>query len=224
MFSGPSAFLSFLHLGLSGIDRVTSLFKGGKGGFEVPGSFGFFQMLTDTEHKKSIEALVRGEKLVSPSAYYSLFWAQLDTLKCSECISVLHRAKQLKGKMSAIERVEAKNVERGKCLGKCCSRDKKMQWLTALASIVFDSTNFPDRQEQRRKFNNHWSIKGTSGGICFVCGGEARHRHHLIQIQHGGSNTQRNHVPLCKRCHSDVHSIASRQANLSPPLEELLSR
>lgn len=42
---------------------------------------------------------------------------------------------------------------------------------------------------------------------CFACLDDSRERvwHHVIQIQHGGSNLLRNRVALCAACHSDVH-------------------
>lgn len=30
-------------------------------------------------------------------------------------------------------------------------------------------------------------------------------RHHIIQLQHGGSNRQRNVVYLCGQCHAEIH-------------------
>jgi hypothetical protein len=42
---------------------------------------------------------------------------------------------------------------------------------------------------------------------CGCCGGRGRPLvwHHIIQIQHGGSNLLRNRVPLCDPCHMAVH-------------------
>jgi len=42
---------------------------------------------------------------------------------------------------------------------------------------------------------------------CFVCRRDGRsfHWHHVIQIQHGGSNLARNLVPLCEDCHAAIH-------------------
>ncbi|HXG71312.1 MAG TPA: HNH endonuclease signature motif containing protein [Gemmatimonadaceae bacterium] len=41
---------------------------------------------------------------------------------------------------------------------------------------------------------------------CFVCHGERnRAWHHVIQIQHGGSNYLRNRVSLCASCHAAIH-------------------
>lgn len=42
---------------------------------------------------------------------------------------------------------------------------------------------------------------------CFVCySGERRlYWHHIIQVQHGGSETPRNLVCICHRCHKLIH-------------------
>ena len=42
---------------------------------------------------------------------------------------------------------------------------------------------------------------------CFICGDDSRslHQHHVIQLQHGGSNTRRNIVNLCYRHHAALH-------------------
>lgn len=41
---------------------------------------------------------------------------------------------------------------------------------------------------------------------CFSCGGEGQlYRHHIIELQYGGSNTARNQVPLCFSCHQFLH-------------------
>lgn len=41
---------------------------------------------------------------------------------------------------------------------------------------------------------------------CFACRSESSlHWHHIIQIQHGGSNYLRNRVAICAACHADIH-------------------
>lgn len=51
----------------------------------------------------------------------------------------------------------------------------------------------------------------TSGGgvpeACFSCrsGDRKLYWHHVIQIQHGGSNKPRNRVAICYRCHAAIH-------------------
>ena len=41
---------------------------------------------------------------------------------------------------------------------------------------------------------------------CFACREKGHHRHHIIQLQHGGPNVPSNIVTLCRECHADVHS------------------
>jgi len=40
---------------------------------------------------------------------------------------------------------------------------------------------------------------------CFTCSGTVKHRHHIVQLQHGGINVPRNIVGLCERCHAEIH-------------------
>lgn len=42
---------------------------------------------------------------------------------------------------------------------------------------------------------------------CFACrtGDRRLYWHHIIAIQHGGSNDDHNQVAICLRCHADVH-------------------
>ena len=50
-----------------------------------------------------------------------------------------------------------------------------------------------------------WDCKG-----CYCCGQFSSVRHHVIPIQHGGSNLVSNLVPLCEPCHAKVHPHLSR--------------
>lgn len=62
---------------------------------------------------------------------------------------------------------------------------------------------------------DEWAVRQAMAGVkmtltadrCFACRTEERHIywHHIIQVQHGGSSTPRNLVPLCHRCHRLVH-------------------
>jgi hypothetical protein len=41
---------------------------------------------------------------------------------------------------------------------------------------------------------------------CFMCDNTGRlYFHHVVEIQHGGSNHGQNKVPLCFRCHQILH-------------------
>lgn len=41
---------------------------------------------------------------------------------------------------------------------------------------------------------------------CFVCNAVARLRwHHVILVKHGGSDSPRNLVAICRTCHASIH-------------------
>lgn len=44
---------------------------------------------------------------------------------------------------------------------------------------------------------------------CFCCGISRNSvrliRHHIVQVQNGGSNTKRNLVAICQHCHASIH-------------------
>lgn len=52
---------------------------------------------------------------------------------------------------------------------------------------------------------------------CFCCGGSSARLawHHVIQVQHGGSNSPGNLVALCVGCHGEVHPWLVPQPNAS---------
>lgn len=49
---------------------------------------------------------------------------------------------------------------------------------------------------------------------CFGCGqgGRALYAHHILEVQHGGSNQVRNKVPLCFQCHKFLHPWLTEEA------------
>lgn len=42
--------------------------------------------------------------------------------------------------------------------------------------------------------------------VCAVCGGIAECTHHVLPRSRGGKHTAANLLPLCHRCHQDVHN------------------
>lgn len=53
---------------------------------------------------------------------------------------------------------------------------------------------------------------------CFACHARSRqlHWHHIVQIQHGGSNYARNLVAICDCCHGEIHpwlKVARKQVS-----------
>lgn len=58
----------------------------------------------------------------------------------------------------------------------------------------------------RKKFNRQKTkARDLMDGLCIACGQLATQRHHIIQIQNGGDNRDENKVPLCFRCHAEIH-------------------
>ncbi len=143
----------------------------------------------------------------------TLFWYQFDDVKscehCQRAASTVvrdirgdreHRPKHI---------YLAHALRGGKCLGPCTSDDKKLELLAHMAAAVFSKPLFQQRRGKRSGFNKHKSLGMIKHSPeCFVCLEASVHRHHIIQIQHGGVNTWRNQVPLCEPCHRKVHSMA----------------
>jgi 5-methylcytosine-specific restriction endonuclease McrA len=62
------------------------------------------------------------------------------------------------------------------------------------------------------KANNVWGNEGarmtiSHDGSCWCCLSKDKrlYWHHVIQVQHGGSSTPWNLVPICHACHGRVH-------------------
>jgi 5-methylcytosine-specific restriction endonuclease McrA len=56
------------------------------------------------------------------------------------------------------------------------------------------------------------------GGTCWCCHQSSGDLvvHHIIQVQHGGRNTLKNLVWLCRRCHARVHPWLVRKPKVAP--------
>jgi HNH endonuclease len=65
-------------------------------------------------------------------------------------------------------------------------------------------------------------VKMAAGtGPCWACGTVGfRIWHHVIQIQHGGYNRQRNLVKLCKPCHAEIHPWLPGSVRKPRPIEK----
>ena len=55
---------------------------------------------------------------------------------------------------------------------------------------------------RRSQFKENKLVKAKS---CFVCNQKPYERHHIIQLQNGGTNEKRNIVALCTLCHDNIH-------------------
>ncbi len=61
-------------------------------------------------------------------------------------------------------------------------------------------------RERRQEFNEIKKFYLPQGLKCWCCGVVASLRHHIIMVSRGGTNDPWNIVPLCKKCHSQLHS------------------
>lgn len=82
-------------------------------------------------------------------------------------------------------------------------KEEVLKRLITLSRYVCD---YPDKIIHRKNRQNFDSLKKThKWEYCFACGGNAQIRHHIILIKHGGSNSGKNIVRLCKECHAEIH-------------------
>ncbi len=59
-------------------------------------------------------------------------------------------------------------------------------------------------------------------GACFSCQlKKAVHRHHVVQIQWGGRNIERNVVHLCRNCHRSLHPWMVKSPGAEPAITTL---
>lgn len=74
-------------------------------------------------------------------------------------------------------------------------------------TIIFRNADVAKNKLQRIKFDKVKSERHSlkSHKMCFACGNKAEVRHHIIWIKHGGLNSKRNLVSLCKPCHAYIH-------------------
>jgi hypothetical protein len=82
------------------------------------------------------------------------------------------------------------------------SKAKRLEFLLRWAAVKV--AHKQEYQKRRRCTRKSW--KKFMKAHCWVCHvAKATCRHHIIQVQHGGGNDDRNIVPLCDGCHAEVH-------------------
>lgn len=81
------------------------------------------------------------------------------------------------------------------------ARHKKLR---DIAKFVSNKATARDLYVKRRSFESkkYGLLKLDK---CYVCKEKAVHRHHLIQLQYGGTNIKKNLVGLCELCHTTIH-------------------
>lgn len=98
-------------------------------------------------------------------------------------------------------------------------RESRLQLLLFFTRIKIDRPASWDparvRREHEEQQSNPTIVPARDG--CFGCDTRlgALYFHHIIEIQHGGSNTARNKVSLCFNCHQYLHPWLKEPA--APP-------
>jgi len=83
--------------------------------------------------------------------------------------------------------------------------DDRLGLLLVLGHVVIERPASWDQTAVRRDHLSAWAGH-SSVPPCFACASlEPVYLHHVIEVQHGGSNGRRNQVPLCFRCHQYLH-------------------
>lgn len=81
--------------------------------------------------------------------------------------------------------------------------------LALLEQLATVAVQRPDDWSPEAIRQEHDAAKYDGGQAerCFCCrtGDRRLYWHHVIAIQHGGSNSGHNTVPVCLRCHGTVH-------------------
>lgn len=83
--------------------------------------------------------------------------------------------------------------------------DDRLGLLLVLGEVVIERPANWDRATVRREHLSAWASQAEVPR-CFSCASHDQvYLHHIIEVQHGGSNARRNQVPLCFRCHQYLH-------------------
>lgn len=98
-----------------------------------------------------------------------------------------------------------------------------MAWLQkqirdAMAARITSVEGFSEYRQMRKAF----ALGGPDlpeNQQCFVCQDAATLRHHIIPLILGGRSKFSNLVPLCHRCHVEVHTVGPREPKSVEPAD-----
>jgi hypothetical protein len=87
-------------------------------------------------------------------------------------------------------------------------KSRSISILSAVATFPTVNRTKNRRISKRCAHREHDNKRFIGELPCFSCGGESHHRHHIVPLIMGGTNSNRNQVLLCRSCHIAVHSGA----------------
>ncbi len=84
--------------------------------------------------------------------------------------------------------------------------EEKLRLLREMAEKQYGQVDGKQLERRRCAFDKRKGrLLRLYGLCCFVCGGQAYDRHHVIQLQNNGMNERANLVGLCEGCHARIH-------------------
>lgn len=82
---------------------------------------------------------------------------------------------------------------------KTAEQKLKIQKLCELSKRVL-------RLEQKRSYGERRKKKHPIRKQCWVCKKSAFYQHHIILIKNGGFDSGINRIPICEKCHKEIHN------------------
>lgn len=90
---------------------------------------------------------------------------------------------------------------------------KKMATLQRYAEVAIPFEPGYSMERHRADYNAYF--RGIRPGTrCFACNGMAVEQHHIILLKHGGTNDDRNRIPICRKCHEHIHGWMEPSATI----------
>lgn len=120
-------------------------------------------------------------------------------------------APPLKETPKSKEKLDGKNTDFVKVFWELIKLKKlpkeKLDLLIDFSKIVIERIDKPELQKRREAFlkAKHLLLPDVKDRLCLCCQFPAEVRHHVIQLKNGGTNYNKNVVPLCESCHGKIH-------------------
>lgn len=115
--------------------------------------------------------------------------------ECRRFLSEVRKRERLEKKT-----FKNKKQNQSKTLTKKVLEMPKVQRLPFLKKLSAGPVKFGnDYKKLRQKKNN------THGKPCVICGDKSECMHHIIPLSCGGDNKKGNLIPVCSKCHKQIH-------------------
>jgi 5-methylcytosine-specific restriction endonuclease McrA len=104
------------------------------------------------------------------------------------------------------KRTVGKAIQNWRTAMKACAQAGRLALLVEWSAVKVVPNSRRSLQEMRAAARSCFRPPRDKFGECWACLGWADLvRHHVIQLQHGGSNNHLNTVKICGECHAVIH-------------------